>query len=180
MDDNSKQAIVNELVARGVNRETAEKLAREKPQECRRQLAALEFRALVPRSQAASLVVAIKQAWEVPAGMDATTASRQDRMTASCPEGELGGEAECFEELGLEFPSLRDAEGLRPWNPRVLDWWASRPGRDAAAVHAARFVLGCYCSARTWSCGRFDLFEAERAWDREARLVFLEWIREYL
>ena len=76
--------------------------------------------------------------------------------------------------LAALFPSLRDAPGLSPWDPRRLDAWATVAPNEAAR-HAARFVLGVFDDCEPWACGRFDVLRAVRAWDDEHRRAFAGW-----
>jgi len=182
MDDNIKQALaglVDDLVGRGVDRQVAARLACEKPEECRRQLDALAAREGEVMQPAAFLVYAIEHGIKLPVGSERREASQESPRAASSLENHQNDVAECFEGLGFRFPSLQSAEGLRPWNPGVLDRWASTSGREPAAVHAARFVLGCYDAGYAWTCGRFDFFEAFATWTHGDDLAFLDCIREY-
>lgn len=75
--------------------------------------------------------------------------------------------------LALTFPTLRHAEGVRPWNPELLDEWAAV--RGGGARHSAAFVLGVWNDAGGWQCGRFDAISALASWDSEHRSAFVTW-----
>jgi hypothetical protein len=174
MDEDNEQAIVAELVTRGVNRETAEKLARDYPDECRRQLGAFDVDIGAGGNVGAYLHAAIEQRWAVPRAQRSMflnhPAVRKRRRT------EFRTDSSCAY-LALGFPSLRRAPGIEPWDAEALDRWAARPDRDPAARAAAQLVLGLVDSGRDWTCGRFDLREALAVWDCDHGCPFLSFLQ---
>jgi len=83
--------------------------------------------------------------------------------------------ATAFLGVGVKFPALSNAPGIAPWNPNQHDIRAAESAHDANAEHAARFLLNLWMPAREWQCGRFDMNEAIRSWDRVHRHAFLDW-----
>jgi hypothetical protein len=80
-----------------------------------------------------------------------------------------------IQQLAAAFPTLADATGVRPWNPKKLDGWACGPAPGHGAKHAARFVLAVWNNDADWQCGKFDGVEALSIWDDAHRSVFLAW-----
>jgi hypothetical protein len=78
--------------------------------------------------------------------------------------------------LALSFPTLADADGVRPWDPDRLEAWlrSGAPGHGARC--AGRFVLSVWNSYHEWQCGGFDLHEALGCWDERHRRAFVAWI----
>jgi hypothetical protein len=73
------------------------------------------------------------------------------------------------------FPTLRDAPGVRPWDPAKLDGWLrSSPSITSGSRDAAAFVLGLWNGSGTWSAS-FDVHRALSAWDGAHRAAFLAW-----
>jgi hypothetical protein len=77
--------------------------------------------------------------------------------------------------LAESFPTLRDADGVRPWDAQRLEAWllSGAPGHGASC--AGRFVLSVWNSYDEWRSGRFDLHEALGCWDDKHRRAFLAW-----
>jgi hypothetical protein len=73
------------------------------------------------------------------------------------------------------FPTLREADGVSPWDAERLEAWllSGAPGHGAHC--AGRFVLSVWNSYDQWRCGRFDLHEALSCWDEAHRRAFLAW-----
>ena len=82
--------------------------------------------------------------------------------------------SEQFEAWACRFPSLRAAPGVAPWDPALLDRWASGNGIDPAARHAVRFLLWNW--GGTWQVGTFDALAAMVWWDAHHREIFLYWL----
>jgi hypothetical protein len=84
--------------------------------------------------------------------------------------------------LALMFPTLRDADGIRPWDPEKLISWLNGPAPGSGARSAGRFVLGVWNSSTDWTehglapPGRFDLFEALAVWDDTHREALQAWV----
>lgn len=78
--------------------------------------------------------------------------------------------------LAASFPTLKDAPGVAPFEPRALDRWASSsPAVTSGSLAAARFVLSVFNPSTAFECGRFDLHEALSVWDADHRAAFLAW-----
>ena len=76
--------------------------------------------------------------------------------------------------MAMAFPTLREAEGITPWNPNRLDIWAAEEADESGAIAAAQFLLSRWNPACQWECGRFDPLRAFAAWDSPHRLAFLD------
>jgi hypothetical protein len=72
------------------------------------------------------------------------------------------------------FPCLRGAPGVSPWDALELDRWAAGPASHSERVTAS-FVLSVWDPSNAWQAGRFDLMDALRVWDPEHHRAFLEW-----
>ena len=71
--------------------------------------------------------------------------------------------AEIMTVLARQFPALKGAPGLDPWNPTTLDEWAASglPGSGACVV--VRFLLAVWNGSRdVWKSGPFLLRDLER------------------
>lgn len=80
--------------------------------------------------------------------------------------------------LATSFPTLRNADGVYPFDARRLSRWCrTSPATTSASRHAARFVLAVWNATTKWSCGRFDAVDALATWDGEHRAAFLEWAK---
>jgi hypothetical protein len=94
--------------------------------------------------------------------------------------------------LARLFPSLRDADGVEPWDDalKLLRWACS--GKSHGEVLAAKFVLSVWNSSTDWGemareegiitspeqhFSRFDVFEAMATWDAEHVEAMLTWLR---
>src|SRR5688572_7714332 len=85
------------------------------------------------------------------------------------------------EELGLkmtafarQFPSLRNAPGVDPWQPDTLDHWAAGPASHGERL-TALFLLAVWEQDAERKAGYFDVMEALRMWDFTHRETFLDW-----
>jgi hypothetical protein len=109
-------------------------------------------------------------------GLGGSHESRYVELVRSFPV--LGGHAAIAPAPGVEL-ELVDLE--------LLDRWASHdPGAHTnargpypgdGARCAAAFVLNVWSSRHPWRVGRFDLFQALRAWDHEQLAAFAAYIR---
>jgi len=81
---------------------------------------------------------------------------------------------EQFEAWACRFPSLRGAPGVAPWDPEVLDAWATGPTCEPPARHAVRFLLWNW--GGTWEVGAFDALAALVWWDAHHREIFVYWL----
>lgn len=104
--------------------------------------------------------------------------------------------------LAQTFPTLRDADGVFPWDPEKLDAWARR-GRCHGAILSAQFVLALWHGRlghvgkprktpekddwsgihrfpvdTFWRCGLFDVVSALTTWDEQHRTAFLAWAKD--
>jgi hypothetical protein len=77
-------------------------------------------------------------------------------------------------EIAERFRALRDAPGVRPFDPERLDAWAVGAASETSA-DCARFVLHVWNLNAEWSCGSFDAVRALGRWDAEHRAAFLAW-----
>lgn len=77
--------------------------------------------------------------------------------------------------MAMDFPGLRNAAGVSPWNPNQLDIWATEESDEPAAVAAAQFLLSSWNPGCQWQCGAFDVNRACAIWDSPHRLAFLDW-----
>ncbi len=175
MDDDDKQAydrLVAELVERRIERSTAEELARDYPDECRRQLDAFDVNIGAGRNVGAYLRAAIEQRWAAPRAQRSMFLNPR----AARRQTEFRSDSSCAY-LALSFPSLRRAPGIQPWDAEALDRWAAQPNRDPAARAAAQLALGFADSGRAWTCGRFDLWEALTIWDCDHGSPFVAFLQ---
>jgi len=90
------------------------------------------------------------------------TPSRSQRLTA----------------LAQSFPALKEADGIAPFEPRILEKWTGSPACNELARHAACLVLNVYNPRTPWRLGRFDVLKAMRTWDDAHRAAFLAWVQE--
>ena len=60
--------------------------------------------------------------------------SHREKMTALCNR----------------FPSLRGAEGVKPWDATALALWVVSHGHSSSVIHSARFVLNVWNSHSDW------------------------------
>jgi hypothetical protein len=79
--------------------------------------------------------------------------------------------------LALSFPTLRDADGLCPWDPLRFQCWMRSGAPGHGAKCAGRFVLSVWNPSTRWRCGTFDLHDALWCWDDKHRGAFLAWVR---
>ena len=80
--------------------------------------------------------------------------------------------------LAASFPSLAGKPGVEPWEPQLLDKWASAPKTGFPERYSARFVLNLWNPDRDWNCGAFDLHIAMIAWDTAHRFSFAVWVMD--
>jgi hypothetical protein len=79
--------------------------------------------------------------------------------------------------LALSFPSLRQADGLAPWEPEPFARWMRSGAPGHGAKCAGQFLLSVWNPSTRWKGGRFDLHEALAIWDEAHRAAFLAWAR---
>jgi hypothetical protein len=78
--------------------------------------------------------------------------------------------------LAAQFPSLRGAPGVRPWNPCALDDWAAS-GASSGEKWAVSFLLwAVWNSGGTWRTRPFDLRAAWDCWDDGHRGAAMAWL----
>lgn len=77
-------------------------------------------------------------------------------------------------ELAQTFPSMRGARGIDPFDPQVLNRWASGGASHGERV-TATFLLAIWDRSTDWEAGRFDLMEALEVWPPSHREPFLRW-----
>lgn len=83
--------------------------------------------------------------------------------------------AERIADFAEQFPSLRLASGVRPWDADVFDVWAAGANLPHGTRCTARFVLAVWDPNHQWRAGAFDLMEALRVWDERHHRSFLAW-----
>lgn len=83
--------------------------------------------------------------------------------------------ARFMQALASRFPTLREADGVSPWDPEKLDAWACGPKRTGGGWHAAMFVLSVWRPHAQWRCGRFSAALAMQVWDEDHRAAFAAW-----
>src|SRR4051812_25322802 len=79
--------------------------------------------------------------------------------------------------LARSFPSLREADGLAPWDPLRFEQWLESGAPGHGAKCAGRFVLSVWNPYTSWPSGAFDLHEALACWDDAHRAAFVAWVR---
>jgi hypothetical protein len=79
--------------------------------------------------------------------------------------------------LAESFPTLRQADGVNPWNVDRFESWllSGAPGHGAKC--AGRFVLSVWNPYHAWRSSNFDLHEALGCWDDPHRAAFAAWVR---
>jgi hypothetical protein len=82
--------------------------------------------------------------------------------------------AERMTELAENFPCLRGAPGVSPWDPLELNRWACGPASHGERV-TARFLLAVWDRSTGWEAGPFDVMEALEVWPPSHREPFLRW-----
>lgn len=75
--------------------------------------------------------------------------------------------------LARTFPTLADAPGVQPWDPKRLAEQLAKPWPGTGARHALKFVLSVWSPPRDEQ--RFDVMGALGAWDSTHREAFLAW-----
>ncbi|TXH58019.1 MAG: hypothetical protein E6Q97_03260 [Desulfurellales bacterium] len=81
--------------------------------------------------------------------------------------------------LALSFPSLREASGLHPFEPRQFEEWVrlrifGKDDIDKQALHAGRFIIQV-SNGQTWRSGPFEVVTAMLVWNDEHRSAFRAW-----
>lgn len=77
--------------------------------------------------------------------------------------------------LAREFPVLRDAPGIAPFDAPTLARWARRQG-STATQQAAAFVLSVFNFKARWAgLPMFNAVHAMAVWDDAQRAVFRRW-----
>ncbi len=69
--------------------------------------------------------------------------------------------------LARTFHTLRNADGIDPFDPDTLEVWASNRSLSSGTREAAKYVLWRYDPDRVWKCGRFNAKEGSYVWDLE-------------
>ena len=72
------------------------------------------------------------------------------------------------------FPTMRNADGVDPWDAERLEAWAKGPLSHGERV-TARFLLSVWDPAHAWQLDPFDLMEALKIWDPAHHEAFLRW-----
>ena len=85
---------------------------------------------------------------------------------------------ESIARLAKKFPSLKEAEGVSPFNSEQLMAWALESTPRPHARHAVQFILSLWDMHKRWVVGPFNVVEAFSSWDEEHKAVFLEWAQE--
>ncbi len=86
-------------------------------------------------------------------------------------------------ELALSFPSMKDAPGLRPWNPHALDRWIFSGVGTSGNRHVVAFLLAVWSGKNepdVWRIHRslghgFDVVAASSVFDAKHRAALLKW-----
>jgi hypothetical protein len=81
-------------------------------------------------------------------------------------------------DLAETFPSLQDADGVRPWDADAFDRWAAEAALAPDTLATARFILDVWDPRCPWLAGKFDLMTALLIWDEEHHDVFLYWAQD--
>jgi hypothetical protein len=89
---------------------------------------------------------------------------------------------EAMTALCQKFPTLRDADGVEPWDvDRFVDW-LNGPAPGTGASLAGRFVLGVWNGETDWTefglapPGKFDMYRAIANWDEQHMAAFVSWV----
>jgi len=90
--------------------------------------------------------------------------------------------------LGLRFPTLKNADGVNPWNPERLVRWLYLSGAPTGgSTHAAKFLLTVWNSSEDWGLyareigipeatwAPFNVVRAMGVWDEEHQAAFRLW-----
>ena len=91
--------------------------------------------------------------------------------------------------LAQSFPTLRDVDGVAPWDADRFLAWLCGPAPSHGMRLAGKFVLGVWNSRTDWrevagelglegaaSLTRFDFFEAMNVWDEEHAQACRRWM----
>jgi hypothetical protein len=92
--------------------------------------------------------------------------------------------ARAMVQLAMMFPSLREAPGANPWQPRILIRWCMSfypEGEYPQPAWAARFLLAVWDPKFDWTESAaynlaFNLMEAWAEWDSPHRAAALRWL----
>ena len=82
-----------------------------------------------------------------------------------------------MEKFAKSFPSLKEAEGLSPWEPYKLCQWGKSYGKGSTELNAVRFVLWIFNPQLLYPCGRFELWEAMLSFEDGDREAFAQWVK---
>lgn len=83
--------------------------------------------------------------------------------------------AEIISILAKQFPVLKKAPGLDPWNPTTLDEWAASDRQSPGTRAVVRFLLSVWNgSPDVWKSGPFLMRDLERL-DDENLEVWKTW-----
>lgn len=77
-------------------------------------------------------------------------------------------------QLAESFPGLRRKTGVRPWDPELLDDWASSVA-STTETQLAAFVLEVWNMHHPWKCGPFRFVKAMAYFDEGNRRPILAW-----
>lgn len=85
------------------------------------------------------------------------------------------GPDELIVRLARQFPALKKAPGLDPWDPEEFDSWGADGSTPAGARAAARFVLAIWNGdEQIWRVGGFRLADV-RQFDDENLEAWKAW-----
>lgn len=77
--------------------------------------------------------------------------------------------------LARQFPALKKAPGLDPWDPAILDEWAASDRQSTGTRAVVRFLLAVWNgSPDFWKCGPFLIRDLESL-DDENLEVWKTW-----
>ncbi len=103
-----------------------------------------------------------------------------------------GGGRDGMTRLAQMFPTLREADGVAPWEPEALMRWAVSSGAlTSGSAHAVAFLLNVWNSRVDWrevaaevgltdtgELFAFNCAEAIACWDEAHAAAFLAWCRD--
>jgi hypothetical protein len=135
----------------------------------------------VLRGPAAAISEYMAERWE-------RVRERRRRRWPLRPDGEVDTRR-AMSVLARSFPTLRQADGVEPWDVDRFVAWLCGPAPSHGAMHAGRFVLGVWHATADWrqvarelrldsaeALSRFDFVEAVRTWDDEHRAACARWM----
>lgn len=80
-------------------------------------------------------------------------------------------------DLARQFPALKNAPGLNPWNPKALDEWASSGDASSGERAVVRFLLAVWNGSEDfWKVGPFRLIDLNTFNDADLT-VFQTWAK---